>query len=73
MGVGYIPSKIHTSARHFVVPTESGLTAITYTDVSCVTQKNDGTYDIHMRSGTIFTTDDLPTSLKDRFELLKDD
>tara|TARA_Y100000356_G_scaffold107796_1_gene93956 strand:+ start:125 stop:346 length:222 start_codon:yes stop_codon:yes gene_type:complete len=73
MGVGYIPSKVHKSARHFIVETESGITAITYSDVSCITRKDDGTYDIHMRSGTIFTTDDLPTLSHGIFELLKDD
>ena len=53
---------------YFSVKTDAGKTTILYEDISCVTtrvqENGDFEYDIHMKSGTIFTT-------RQRFEQIK--
>lgn len=57
---------------YFTVKTDGGRTTIMYTDISAVTLKltDDGVdeifqYDIHMKSGTIFTTREQTDSTTD--------
>lgn len=62
-------------ADYFICATDSGLSMIAYAEVAAITTRNVGSkaaqsvrYDIHMKSGTIFTTSDITQRLKEMME-----
>ena len=64
-------------ADYFICATDSGLSMIAYAEVAAITTRSVGSvnltytsvrYDIHMKSGTIFTTTDITQRLKEMME-----
>lgn len=58
------------TAKFFVCGTGSGTSVISYDDLSAVTSRSVGSsirYDIHLKSGTIFTTSKLPGKVMELF------
>ena len=58
-------------ADYFICATDSGLSMIAYAEVAAITTRSVGSsvrYDIHMKSGTIFTTSDITQRLKEMME-----
>lgn len=58
-------------ADYFVCATDSGLSMIAYAEVAAITTRSVGSsvrYDIHMKSGTIFTTSGISQRLTEMIE-----
>ena len=64
-----ITSPTQLLGSFFIVLTNSGETAIAFSELAAITKRGGitgiGWYDIHLKSGTIFTTLEIPQTLKD--------
>jgi len=59
-----ITSPTQLLGSFFTVITNTGQSAIAFSELAAVTKRG-GWYDIHLKSGTIFTTLEIPQTLKD--------